>query len=289
MEAFGAEVGAAGVGFVAGVDMVGMRGVVSSDKSEVNPCLLEVLLNVFWFPPTSTTRGSALQSSTLHATVQPALHPLVHNPTPMAAQITTTNVTERDITKMERIGSSFPPPLSSLPAPFPPLTPLHHTGTHSHIRGLGLDTTTLEPLGNSQGMVGQGKARKAAGVILKMVNEGKIAGRAVLMAGPPSTGKTAIAMGEFTVSSLAWWMAGWGGLVGGRNACAGLVRGLWDVREGYTRSRSKVMNLRTAFGVFCQRSPQPPSAHARTDEQTRLSPKLSRAFRSYQARHRRTR
>lgn len=46
-------------------------------------------------------------------------------------------------------------------------------------------------------MVGQGKARKAAGLILKMVQEGKIAGRAVLMAGPPSTGKTAIAMGEF--------------------------------------------------------------------------------------------
>ena len=39
------------------------------------------------------------------------------------------------------------------------------------------------------------RARKAAGVILKMVQEGKIAGRAVLMAGPPSTGKTAIAMG----------------------------------------------------------------------------------------------
>jgi DNA helicase TIP49 (TBP-interacting protein) len=44
-------------------------------------------------------------------------------------------------------------------------------------------------------MIGQGKARKAAGVILKMVQEGRIAGRAILMAGPPSTGKTAIAMG----------------------------------------------------------------------------------------------
>lgn len=45
-------------------------------------------------------------------------------------------------------------------------------------------------------MIGQGKARKAAGVILKMVQEGRIAGRAILMAGPPSTGKTAIAMGK---------------------------------------------------------------------------------------------
>lgn len=44
-------------------------------------------------------------------------------------------------------------------------------------------------------MVGQLKARRAAGVILRMVQAGKIAGRAVLIAGPPSTGKTAIAMG----------------------------------------------------------------------------------------------
>lgn len=43
--------------------------------------------------------------------------------------------------------------------------------------------------------MGQDKARKAAAVILQMVREGKIAGRAVLIAGPPSTGKTAIAMG----------------------------------------------------------------------------------------------
>jgi RuvB-like protein 2 len=59
---------------------------------------------------------------------------------------------------------------------------------------LGLDDT-LEPRTSSQGMVGQLKARKAAGVILRMIEAGKIAGRAVLIAGPPSTGKTAIAMG----------------------------------------------------------------------------------------------
>jgi len=44
-------------------------------------------------------------------------------------------------------------------------------------------------------LVGQERARKSAAVILQMVKEGKIAGRAVLIAGPPSTGKTAIAMG----------------------------------------------------------------------------------------------
>ena len=46
-------------------------------------------------------------------------------------------------------------------------------------------------------MVGQAKARKAAGMILKMVQEGRIAGRAMLFAGPPSTGKTAIALGNY--------------------------------------------------------------------------------------------
>lgn len=67
-------------------------------------------------------------------------------------------------------------------------------GAHSHIHGLGLDEN-LEPRASSQGMIGQGPARRAAGIILKMVQEGKIAGRSILMAGPPSSGKTAIAMG----------------------------------------------------------------------------------------------
>ncbi|KAI9814039.1 MAG: RuvB-like protein 2 [Pycnora praestabilis] len=72
---------------------------------------------------------------------------------------------------------------------------LNLVAAHSHIRGLGVEPDTLEPKASSQGLVGQEKARKAAAVILQMVKEGKIAGRAVLIAGPPSTGKTAIAMG----------------------------------------------------------------------------------------------
>merc|ERR1719424_2537782 len=44
-------------------------------------------------------------------------------------------------------------------------------------------------------MVGQAQARKAAGIVYKMIQEGRIAGRAVLLAGRPGTGKTAIAMG----------------------------------------------------------------------------------------------
>lgn len=42
-------------------------------------------------------------------------------------------------------------------------------------------------------MVGQEQARRSAGVILEMIREGKIAGRAILLAGQPGTGKTAIA------------------------------------------------------------------------------------------------
>ena len=73
------------------------------------------------------------------------------------------------------------------------LSRIERIGAHSHIRGLGLDES-LDPRTNSQGMVGQIEARKAAGIILKLIKEGSLAGRAVLIAGQPGTGKTAIAM-----------------------------------------------------------------------------------------------
>lgn len=74
------------------------------------------------------------------------------------------------------------------------ITRMERIGAHSHIRGLGLDDS-LDPRGVSQGMVGQKKARRSAGLILEMIKEGQIAGRALLIAGQPGTGKTAIAMG----------------------------------------------------------------------------------------------
>jgi len=74
------------------------------------------------------------------------------------------------------------------------ITRIERIGAHSHIRGLGLDDA-LEARAVSQGMVGQANARKAAGVILQMIKDGRIAGRAILIAGQPGTGKTAIAMG----------------------------------------------------------------------------------------------
>ena len=43
--------------------------------------------------------------------------------------------------------------------------------------------------------MGQRVARKASGVVYRMIQEGQIAGRAILLAGKPGTGKTAIAMG----------------------------------------------------------------------------------------------
>ena len=71
---------------------------------------------------------------------------------------------------------------------------IERIGAHSHIRGLGLDDA-LDAKNVSQGMVGQEDARKACGVILSMIKSGTIAGRGVLLAGQPGTGKTALAMG----------------------------------------------------------------------------------------------
>nr|CAB3453609.1 unnamed protein product [Digitaria exilis] len=74
------------------------------------------------------------------------------------------------------------------------LTRIERIAAHSHIRGLGLDSS-LEARDTSEGMVGQLPARRAAGLILQLIRQGKIAGRAVLLAGQPGTGKTALAMG----------------------------------------------------------------------------------------------
>lgn len=75
------------------------------------------------------------------------------------------------------------------------LLKLERVGAHSHIRGLGVEKNLeVKPL--AEGMVGQSAARRAAGIIVQMVKDGKLAGRAVLIAGKPGTGKTAIAMGK---------------------------------------------------------------------------------------------
>ncbi len=65
--------------------------------------------------------------------------------------------------------------------------------SHSHIKGLGLDEQG-NAVGVSHGMCGQEKAREAAGVVVDMIKNKKMAGKALLMAGPPGTGKTAVAL-----------------------------------------------------------------------------------------------
>ena len=45
------------------------------------------------------------------------------------------------------------------------------------------------------GFVGQAEAREASGLVVDMIRQKKMAGRALLMAGPPGTGKTALALG----------------------------------------------------------------------------------------------
>merc|ERR1711881_103219 len=46
----------------------------------------------------------------------------------------------------------------------------------------------------ASGLVGQAQAREAAGLVVDLIKSKRMAGRAILMAGPPGTGKTAIAL-----------------------------------------------------------------------------------------------
>jgi len=66
-------------------------------------------------------------------------------------------------------------------------------GAHTHVKGLGLDNN-LKAAKIKDGMVGQEKAREAAGLVVRMIKEGKLSGKCIIFAGPPGTGKTAIAV-----------------------------------------------------------------------------------------------
>ena len=68
----------------------------------------------------------------------------------MSVKITSSSTEVRELTRLERIGA------------------------HSHIRGLGLDDALEPRKGGSQGMIGQPAARRAVGVMYKMIKEGKV-------------------------------------------------------------------------------------------------------------------
>jgi RuvB-like protein 1 (pontin 52) len=65
---------------------------------------------------------------------------------------------------------------------------------HTHIKGLGLDEEG-KALPIASGLVGQEKAREACGLVVDLIKAKKMAGRALLMAGAPGSGKTALALG----------------------------------------------------------------------------------------------
>ena len=60
-------------------------------------------------------------------------------------------------------------------------------------QGLGLNEMG-EALKAGGGLVGQNQARDAAGLVVDLIKSKKMSGRAILMVGPPGTGKTAIAL-----------------------------------------------------------------------------------------------
>ena len=74
-----------------------------------------------------------------------------------------------------------------------PSTPTTRTAAHTHIKGLGLRSDgTAET--SSNGFVGQTAAREACGVVVDLIKAKKMSGRAILLAGGPGTGKTALAL-----------------------------------------------------------------------------------------------
>jgi len=72
-------------------------------------------------------------------------------------------------------------------------TKTQRIASHSHVKGLGLDDNGFA-LPAAAGLVGQELAREASGIIVDMIKTKRMAGRAVLLAGPPGTGKTALAL-----------------------------------------------------------------------------------------------
>lgn len=72
-------------------------------------------------------------------------------------------------------------------------TKTQRISSHSHVKGLGLQDDGRASACAS-GLVGQEDAREACGIIVDLIKSKRMAGRGILLAGPPGTGKTAIAL-----------------------------------------------------------------------------------------------
>ncbi|KAI9681348.1 MAG: RuvB-like protein 1 [Caeruleum heppii] len=69
----------------------------------------------------------------------------------------------------------------------------NRTAAHTHIKGLGLRSDGYAEKAQA-GFVGQTAAREACGIVVDLIRAKKMSGRAVLLAGGPGTGKTALAL-----------------------------------------------------------------------------------------------
>jgi RuvB-like protein 1 (pontin 52) len=65
---------------------------------------------------------------------------------------------------------------------------------HTHVVSLGLDEMGEVEEGGNCGLVGQVMARQGCGLVVDLIQSQKLAGRALLLVGPPGTGKTALAI-----------------------------------------------------------------------------------------------
>jgi RuvB-like protein 1 (pontin 52) len=91
--------------------------------------------------------------------------------------------------------------MSQIPASSTNSSASDRVAAHTHVKGLGLNdaggldeedaSSTVHPC---CGLVGQVQARQACGVVVDLIQTKKLAGRAVLLVGPPATGKTALAL-----------------------------------------------------------------------------------------------
>lgn len=105
-------------------------------------------------------------------------------------------------TQKEAASSKEPQAKAAPPAPTPATMKIEEVrstakaqriAAHSHVKGLGLSPNgTAAQMGG--GLVGQEKAREAAGVVVELIKCKKMAGRALLLAGGMGSGKTALAL-----------------------------------------------------------------------------------------------